>query len=324
MTISMERLASFETHGVSGMRRWLRTAAETYFVERRGRWAFEPFELLISTRDTLAGDINEGYHLLSVRGQADFRDALIGVLEELEPRPDLAELWQFLVELAWLLPAPGAVRVLDQRFTDDFFEALCANDGGLFTRIFLFVSNTAASGPAAERCVYRLVESNRFHFRGARHALLRLCTISPEHWTRHLALTRDGLHLMFERSDDLERVQEELAADIFRVIGFSRFHQGLTELRLAGDERSASDDWLLRALAERTRSVLVLRDPGGWRLAPAERPNGGLLVPSGVALTLPVRGIVHPSDSDDRRRAAERTLGPLVSAGGPLEGRAPP
>jgi hypothetical protein len=281
MTISRERAADFEAQGTDGIKRWLRIAAERYVLANSDRWAWAPFELFIGTRDSLASAIEAGYRELSPTGQSDFRDAVAGVVGELDPRPEYAEMWRFLIELAWLLPAPAAVKVMEIRFTDSFFDAFCETDVDLFHEAFTFISNTAATGPEAECLIGRMAESNRFDFHYARHALLRLCEVAPDHWTDHLAITRDKLHELFRSlRDEGEQAQDELAADVLAVIGFDRLatefaneHTRLDLSPVAWWERP-SDIWLWRALVERLKIVMVPNPPVSvtW-IALAARPS---------------------------------------------------
>jgi hypothetical protein len=328
--ISEDKIAAFEALGCSGIQRWLRSAVETYLLKGQTRWAFRPFELMVGQRDSLSSDIDSMFQCLSPVAQADFRLALVRVLEELEAQRDLAEVWRCMIELAWLLPAPAGVAVLERRFTCAFLNELCADDSGLFDHIFAFTCNTATSGESAERCIRRLVDSKHFNVDYSRLALLRLCEIAPDHWPSHFALTRDLLAAMFRGMAATLgmkvcwEAQEDMAKGIWTVIGFDRFESGLGMLSF--DARAdANDRWFWDALTNPRSgdSCIIIRSQrGDWFIAPQARPNDLRCVERGMPIRFstlpPAQAPVSPPEIARNDRQA------LLARADELLGRANP
>ncbi len=280
MSISEKRSKAFEDLGVSGMARWLRVAAENYFLAKQSDpHVFSPFELFVLSSDSPAMGIEAGYQTLSPEGQASFRDAIAIVFAELDVRSNNAPIWRIIFELAWLLPAPGALKIIEQRFTDAAIDLLCESEDFQFHELISFVSNLAVVGPEAERLMRRMVESRRFDFHYARNMLLRLCEISPDNWTNHFALMRDKLYRMFMEGlatpEKIAQAQDELSNDILDVIGFDRFANGIVRLYLINDGwwQRPSDGWFWASLAERTRRILLRFNVAICWIAAKERPN---------------------------------------------------
>ena len=286
MAISRKRLSEFEKLGFAGMARWIETAALRYFCETRNPDAFSPFELFIGTAESTATDIRRAYGRLSMAGQADFRAAVEWTLSSLEGRPDLSEVWKFLIELSWQLPEPRIVKVLETRFNENFLDNLCANDPDLFNHIFGYILNTTPYTTDAARCIRNLVRSSHYDDHFSRQTLLRLCEIDPDNWTQHFGLLRDSLYRSFahiREADPLEsetdslvsmiRAQDELARDIIGVTGFERLVSGLFDLHLLRDAPVGppSDNWFWRCVFEREEFVII--DRATLALSPQTNPN---------------------------------------------------
>ena len=264
MAISEKRLREFERRTPQAMARWLEIAATRYFCGAEDADAFRPFELFIGRTESTASDIHLAYGQLSASGMTNFRSALVRTLSSIEAKPDRSEIWMFLIELAWLLPEPTVVEALKDRFNDVSLDDLCADDPDLFRHILGYIRNLAPHTQGAAECIHLLARSRHYHHRFSRQTLLRLCEIDPGKWTRHFSLLHDSMRTFF---GDIEKnyseetmltVRNKLACDIFDVMGFDRFMDGLSTLyRMTGNDdfekEPSTIDWYWKSLVERKR-----------------------------------------------------------------------
>jgi len=106
--------------------------------------------------------------------------------------------------------------------------------------------------------------------------LMRLCEITPEHWTRHLALTREPLHILFRElqgtmtsaENSSSEHQDQIAGDIFGVIGPDLLFKGLQDVYLSNDSNTPSDEWFWQSIFERKRLFTIQKKGGHWYIAP--------------------------------------------------------
>ncbi len=323
MALSQKRKTDFENLITSpdDCYDWLVTSTEAYFLDGKESSAFKPFELFIGRTETLAEDLKLGITSLSRNVQRIFIRVLEKALSEIEGSPDQLDMFLFLVELAWALPAPNAIKAIEKRLNPAFVDYLFSNDSNRsfdeFCEIILALARPSAQ---AVSCIKRIVDLNQFNQNITWHVLVRLIEIDPDNWVSHFALTRSFLFNSFKGIAhdkqaiewSLDEYQDNLAKSILSLLPFDLFANGLGQLLIIDNQSLASDKWFLDSLILRLKLVEIAYDESGSEdeifIAQADR----LADPRQISI--PEYSFSHPQDgAHSKQERAELYLGPKTA-----------
>ena len=287
MDIGTRNVRTLEAMNGDALDAWFQASIEGYFDRGDDVTVFQPLDVAMASADGIADGFERSLALMGPAMKARLRKTLERTMRRWR-RPD-PDTWAFFAELAWRLGASDAMAALEARCSDAFLDAIVAGDLRRFRKLLSLCRAAAApdDGPSV-RFIRRLAASRYFADSQARVTLVRLCEIDPDQWAGHVAALRDKIHQQMVRIleqrgyDDLCELCRELACDIYGVIGFERFVEGLDHLSFGGlppnpfsSSRRPCDDWLIDGLLEAGRIVV---DEGG-QIADADRPADLRAVP---------------------------------------------
>ena len=260
---SREDLAPFEGFKSADFAAWLKVGLEAYLIEDEGVWGFEHVAVFLQSEEHLALALGHIYRELSARERAEFRKAVADVMATLEADPKNVPVFEHLLAIAAVLPAPEVLSVLPVRIGNGFFGDMDVEGGrGLFEKTMDAVIDLAARTEESRVCLKMLIGSRNFNIAYSGLALMTLCRVAPHDFVAHMDLLREPLAKMFEQFGTDEETKKRLAERIALAVTPAVLAEGLPKLRLSergsGD---AEDMWLFRHIGVDIgeRNVPVIR-----------------------------------------------------------------
>ena len=239
-----EDLAPFEGFKADDFATWLKVGLEAYLIEDEGVWGFEHVAVFLQSEEHLALALGHIYRELSARERAEFRKAVAKVMAELEADPVNAPVFEHLLAIAAVLPAPEVLNVLPVRIGNGFFGAMDVEGGyGLFAKTMDAVIDLAAPTDESRACLKMLIGSPNFNIAYSGLALMALCRVAPRDFVAHMDLLREPLAKMFEQFRTDEETKKRLAKRIALTVTPAVLAENLSKLCL-------EDMWLLRHIVE--------------------------------------------------------------------------
>jgi hypothetical protein len=191
------------------------------------------------------------------------RRALAKVLASLEPRERNIPLFEHLLSLAALLPAPEILRVLPSLIGGGYFgqvaDAVPDAPGNLFGLAMLTAVRLAAPREEAAACLHALIGSRNFDVAYSGLALQALAKADGQGLVAHLDLLRASLAAMFQefRTDaDQRRAIATAVLNAVQLPAVLRAWGGLKYLD-RNDEFAPLDAWFPIALLAGDLAPLV-------------------------------------------------------------------
>ena len=242
-----EDLAPFEGFKSADFVKWLKVGLEAYLIENEGVWGFEHVAVFLQGEEHLALALGHIYRELPARKRAEFRKAVADVMATLEADPVNAPVFEHLLAIAAVLPAPEVLSVLPVRIGNGFFGAMDAEGGrSLFEKTMDAVIDLAAPTEESRDCLERLIGSPNFNIAYSGLALMTLCRVAPRDFVYHMALLRAPLAKMFKQFATDKETKKRLAERILRAVPPAVLAESLPKLRLSERGRGAAEDmWLL-------------------------------------------------------------------------------
>lgn len=280
-------LLPFVKYKASDFERWLRVGLEGYFIEGKGIWQFEHVAVFLNRQENLSLDINAIYRLLGSSPRAEFRQAVADLMANLEADPRNVAIFEQLLLIAAVLPAPEILNVVPTRLGSGFFGSDNAGDSqSLFRQMFETVTQLAAPTDAALNALTALIGAHQFKTAYAGLALVSLCRIKPEGFSRHMALMRPKLAAMFKEYGDDYDVKRRIAGHIAKAIGLDVLARQLPDILVYDPRRpeAARDNWLLHALVAGSNPILsVSEEADETYIAWVGKPESAVAVCSATA-----------------------------------------
>lgn len=240
---SREDIAPFTAFKAADFAAWLKAGLEDYLIEDEGVWGFEHVAVFLQGEEHLALALGHVYRELPAPKRAEFRKAVAEVMATLEADPVYAPVFEHLLAIAVVLPAPEVLDVLPVKIGNGFFGALDAEGGrSLFEKTMDAVIDLAAPTGASRACLEMLVGSRNFNVAYSGLALLTLCRVAPQGFVAHMDLLREPLAKMFEHFGTDEGTKKRLAEGIALAVTPVRLAEDLSKLRLS-ERGDAADMW---------------------------------------------------------------------------------
>ena len=241
-----EDLAPFEGFKAADFAAWLKVGLEAYLIEDEGGWGFEHVAVFLQGEEHLALALGHIYRALPARKQAEFRKAVAKVMAELEADLVNAPVFEHLLAIAAVLPAPEVLSVLPVRIGNGFFGAMDAEGGrSLFEKTMDAVIDLAAPTEESRACLERLIGSPNFNIAYSGLALTTLCRVAPHDFVAHMDRLRAPLAKMFEQFGTDEETEKRLAERIALAVTPAVLAENLSKLRLLEPGRGDAEDmWL--------------------------------------------------------------------------------
>ena len=251
---SREDLAPFEGFKAADFAAWLKVGLEAYLIEDEGVWGFEHVAVFLQSEEHLALALGPIYRELSAPERAEFRKAVAKVMAELEADPVNVPVFEHLLAIAAVLPAPEVLSVLPVRIGNGFFGAMdVEGDRSLFAKTMDAVIDLAAPTEESRKCLERLIGSRNFNIAYSGLALMTLCRVAPHAFVAHMDRLRAPLAKMFEQFGTDEETEKQLAERIALAVTPVVLAENLSKLRL-------QDMWLLRHIVHiNEQNVPVVR-----------------------------------------------------------------
>ena len=282
-----EDLAPFEGFKAADFAAWLKVGLEGYLIEDEWVWKFEHVAVFLQSEEHLALALGHIYRELSAPERAEFRKAVADVMATLEADPVNAPVFEHLLAIAAVLPAPEVLSVLPVRIGNGFFGAMDVEGGrSLFEKTMDAVIDLAAPTDESRKCLEMLIGSRNFNIAYSGLALMTLCRVAPDDFVAHMDLLRAPLAKMFEQFRTDEETKKRLAERIELAVTPAVLAEGLPKLCLSEPSRGdARDMWLLRhinvpAVGSLSEPSLMPKTPDG---PSRERIGGRQTKPAGVA-----------------------------------------
>ena len=243
-----EDLAPFEGFKSADFAKWLKDGLEAYLIKDEGVWGFEHVAVFLQGEEHLALALGHIYRALPARKRAEFRKAVADVMATLEADPVNAPVFEHLLSIAAVLPAPEVLSVLPVRIGNGFFGAMDAEGGrSLFEKTMDAVIDLAAPTEESRACLEMLIGSRNFNIAYSGLALTTLCRVAPCDFVAHMNLLRDPLAKMFEQFGTDEETKKRLAERIELAVTPAVLAKNLSKLRLSEPSRGDAEDmWLFR------------------------------------------------------------------------------
>ena len=257
-----EDLAPFEGFKADDFAAWLRVGLEGYLIEDEGVWVFEHVAVFLQGEEHLALALGHIYRGLPAPERAEFRKAVAKVMATLEADPVNAPVFEHLLTIAVVLPAPEVLSVLPVRIGNGFFGAMDVKGGrSLFEKTMDAVIDLAAPTDESRDCLEMLIGSRNFNIAYSGLALMTLCRVAPHDFVDHMALLRAPLAKMFEQFGTDEETEKRLAERIALAVTPAVLAENLSKLRLSERGRGDAEDmWLFRHIVHiNERNVPVVR-----------------------------------------------------------------
>ncbi|MCP5368722.1 MAG: hypothetical protein H6907_21820 [Hyphomicrobiales bacterium] len=261
---SREDLAPFEGFKAADFAAWLKAGLEAYLIEDEGIWGFEHVAVFLQGEEHLALALGHVYGELPARNRAEFRKAVADVMATLEADPVNAPVFEHLLAIAAVLPAPEVLDVLPVKIGNGFFGTINAEGGrGLFEKTMDAVIDLAAPTVASRDCLEMLIGSRNFNVAYSGLALLTLCRVAPRDFAAHMNLLRAPLARMFEEFQTDEETKKQLAQSVKVAVTGKVVAECLFELALL-ESVKPNDQWFFRhaGLEEMQSGILVVLSPG--------------------------------------------------------------
>ncbi len=254
---------------------WLREGLERYLWEGAGASAFPGADAAIWRSEDLDLGLADAYRQLDARRQGCMRRAVANVLATLtlEPRKRNLPLFEHLLSLAALLPAPEILRVLPGPIGSGFFGRVADAvpdapnaPANLFGLAMLTAARLAAAREQAVACLHALIGSENFDVAYSGLALEALARADGQELVAHCELLRASLASMFEefRTDADQR--RTIATSVLNAVQLPAVLRSLGELKYLdrNDEFAPLDAWFPIALLAGDLAPLVCeRDAEG-------------------------------------------------------------
>lgn len=238
-----EDLAPFKDFKSADFAAWLKVGLEAYLIEDEGVWGFEHVAVFLQGEEHLALALGHIYRELPARKRAEFRKAVAYVMATLEADPVNAPVFEHLLAIAAVLPAPEVLSVLPVRIGNGFFGAMNVEGGrGLFEKTMDAVIDLAAPTKECRICLEMLIGSRNFNIAYSGLALMTLCRVAPHAFVDHMDLLRAPLAKMFDKFKTDEETKKRLAERIEVAVPRDVLAEGLPKLRW-------EDMWLRRHLS---------------------------------------------------------------------------
>ena len=212
---------------------WLRTGLEEYFFEEKGAWAFVPEAEIIASSPDLIFGLKNVYEAMPVRQQAAFRQATADLLESLPHSDKYIIIFECLISLIKLLPAPEALDAISKRLGHSFFgKSQDDTSNSLFAHALMAVAEMADKAPKgdATKCLLKLITSSNFDSAYSGIALIALCKAEPDDLVEHLGLLSEPLRKMFYEFELDNDSILELITIIFSAVGLERFVDAISSI----------------------------------------------------------------------------------------------
>lgn len=183
----------FDSFDANEFENFLRTGLEGYFFEKQGAWAFSIAADWIAQAGSLPDGLNALYRSLQSKQRGEFRAAISNLLASLPENTDNVPLFEQLLVLAPMLPAPEILRVLPQKVRGFF-----GSNPDLFQSSLFTVARLAAPrSDATVECLHTLISSPQYTSGYAGIALLALCQADDTKLVDHMELLRKSFHALF-------------------------------------------------------------------------------------------------------------------------------
>lgn len=239
----------FANAGTPVFERLLEAGLRGYLVEGQGVWAFGLAADWIAGHGELYDGIKVFFDHLRAEQQISFRQAVANLLAVLEPRRENVPVFEYLLLLASLLPAPEILRVLPARLGNGYF----GTNAHLFERALLAVTRLAAPRQDAVECLRALISSRHFVSDYAGVALLALCRADGTDFVGHMNNMRAHLRKMLPRarkSTGAKALLRTWAEQVLEVLTLHPLVVALPQLNYFDprDPAGANDTWLLEGL----------------------------------------------------------------------------
>ena len=212
---------------------WLRTGLEEYFFEEKGAWAFVPEAEIIASSPDLIFGLKNVYEAMPVRQQEAFRQATADLLESLPHSDKYIIIFECLISLIKLLPAPEALDAISKRLGHSFFgKSQDDTSNSLFAHALMAVAEMADKAPKgdATKCLLKLITSSNFDSAYSGIALIALCKAEPDDLVEHLGLLSEPLRKMFYEFELDNDSILELMTIIFNTVGRGRFVDAINSI----------------------------------------------------------------------------------------------
>ena len=280
-----EDLAPFEGFKTDDFAAWLKVGLEAYLIEDEGVWGFEHVAVFLQSEEHLALALGHIYRELSAPERAEFRKAVAKVMATLEADPVNAPVFEHLLAIAAVLPAPEVLSVLPVRIGNGFFGAMDVEGGrSLFAKTMDAVIDLAAPTEESRTSLEMLIGSPNFNIAYSGLALMTLCRVAPRDFVAHMDLLRAPLAKMFKQFGTDDETKKRLAERIALAVTPVVLAEGLPKLRLSERGRGDAEDmWLLPHIGVDTdeQNAPVVRSLSELSLtfeildAPSKEPVGG-------------------------------------------------
>jgi hypothetical protein len=281
---SPKDIEPFASFGTSEFERWLKVGLEGYLLEDKNIWSFEHIPVFIGHEDHVVLDLRNIYNAFDGQGRALFRQAVANIIANLEATPRNFIVFEHLLLLASVLPAPEILRALPGRIGNGFFGLAASHERKtLFDVAFLTVAELSAPTSDALRCARSLITSRYYENVYAGLGLTTLCRIYPEGFPGHMALMRASINNMFHALEVGEEVKTGLALQILNAVGLDVIAENLHNMILIHPpiEQVASDTWFVDALFNPEQPLLsILHEGDKILLCRPEKPEVRIEVPS--------------------------------------------
>ena len=239
-------LAAFEHYNAADFSRWLKVGLESYLFEDQGAWGFEHIGVFLQGEEHLALALANVYRAFPAQKRAAFRGAVACVMATLEADPLNAPMFEHLLAIAAVLPAPEILDILPVKIGNGFFGAMdVEGENGLFEKTLDTIIDLAAPTEASRACLEMLVGSRNFNVAYSGIALLTLCRLAPAGFVEHMNLLRAPLAKMFEKFETDEETKKRLAEEIEIAVTVFTLAENLRNLRL-GERGDTEDMWFFR------------------------------------------------------------------------------
>lgn len=251
---------------------WLREGLERTLWEGAGAWAFPGADAEIRRADYLADGLRNAYLTLASEQQGRFRRAVANLMASLDPLERNVPLFEYLLSLAALVPAPEILRVLPARIGGGFFgqvgKASPEGARNLFGLSMLTVARLSAPRQEAVACLHALIGSPNFDVAYSGLALEALVRADGQGLVAHLILLRDSLDAMFREFQTDAGHRRAIATAVLNAAQLPAVLRAWGEIKYFDrvDESAALDAWFPSALLSGDDSPLVCERDGEGNL----------------------------------------------------------
>lgn len=245
----METEFDADAADVEGVARWLGTALDSYLIDDKGRWAFQPLEEHIGWRDDLAEDLRAIYSSLTARAQERWREAVHDLLVMRGRDASRRASTNVLVDFGVLIRAPEVLAVLPRLLGAE-------RDDAMLNRAVRAATALAGETEASRNCLERIRTSPAFTADYAGLVLVALCYADPDNWLRHVEDLTVPMRQLAGQLPEESTALRFYAANILDAVTLSRVTDSTLNRLLA---LAASEPcWLLNEWLHGRQSLLRL------------------------------------------------------------------